>query len=129
MILAASAASAEDPPPFLLEWGEEGTADGQFQYPAGIDTDSLGNVYVGDSGNSRVQKFDANGTHLLSWGSVGTGNGQFGAGGMRGVAVGPGDEIYVVDSFNIRVQVFNNTGVFQRQFSLNPGGSSGGHLY
>lgn len=126
LILGASPASAEDPPPFLLEWGSFGAADGQFNSPGGIGTDSLGNVYVSDIGNNRVQKFDANGTHLLSWGSVGAGNGQFAAGGMRGLAVGPGDEIYVVDAFNIRVQVFNINGVFQRQFSLGPGGLPGG---
>ena len=36
-----------------------------------------GNVYVADTGNNRVQKFDASGTILTAWGSSGSANGQF----------------------------------------------------
>jgi DNA-binding beta-propeller fold protein YncE len=41
----------------LTKWGEYGTGDGHFNYPAGIAIDLNGDVYVADSGNSRVQKF------------------------------------------------------------------------
>ena len=45
--------------------------------PAGVATDLSGSVYVTDGVNSRIQKFDANGTFLTTWGSLGSGNGQF----------------------------------------------------
>ena len=37
--------------------GSEGSNDGQFKYPRGIATSPNGNIYVSDSGNSRVQIF------------------------------------------------------------------------
>ncbi|MGA7691096.1 MAG: hypothetical protein WA326_12470 [Nitrososphaeraceae archaeon] len=39
--------------------------------------DSSGDVYVADSGNNRIQKFDSDGNYITSWGSLGSGNGQF----------------------------------------------------
>ena len=43
----------------------------------GVAVDSSGNVYVADSGNNRIQKFDSNGTFITKWGSTGTADGQF----------------------------------------------------
>ncbi len=45
--------------------------------PRVIAVDSSNNVYVADSGNYRVEKFDSNGNYLTQWGSYGSGNGQF----------------------------------------------------
>jgi DNA-binding beta-propeller fold protein YncE len=43
-------------------WGSSGTGPGQFDLPFGVSVDSTtGNVYVHDSGNARVQVFDATG--------------------------------------------------------------------
>jgi DNA-binding beta-propeller fold protein YncE len=42
---------------FITKWGSEGTGEGQFNIPEGIDIDSSGNVYVADTHNSRIQKF------------------------------------------------------------------------
>ena len=49
--------------------------------------DTTGNVYVVDSGNARVQKFDNDGQFLTKWGGLGSGNGQFGFG-MYGAGLG-----------------------------------------
>ena len=35
-----------------------GPGNGQFEAPNGIAVDSLGNVYVADTNNRRLQKFD-----------------------------------------------------------------------
>jgi streptogramin lyase len=51
----------------LGAWGAYGTGIGEFKSPAGIDVDSLGNVYVADNGNDRVQKFSSSGVGLASW--------------------------------------------------------------
>lgn len=39
--------------------GMKGFGDGEFKDPRGVAVDSLGNVYVVDSGNHRVQKFSS----------------------------------------------------------------------
>jgi DNA-binding beta-propeller fold protein YncE len=51
------------------------------------------------------------------WGSVGTEAGQFNH--PRGVAVGPDGNVYVVDSDNNRVQVFDPAGTFLREWGSN----------
>lgn len=73
-----------------------GSNNGQFWAPQGVTIDSSRNVYVTDSGNNRVQKFDSNGSFITKWGSVGTGNGQFDR--PQGVAVDSSGNVYVSDS-------------------------------
>jgi streptogramin lyase len=49
---------------FLMTWGGEGTAAGQFNVPHSIVVDDAGLVYVADRSNERIQVFDAEGTYL-----------------------------------------------------------------
>jgi tripartite motif-containing protein 71 len=43
---------------FVTRWGSEGNEDGQFADPEDIAVDSkTGNVYITDTGNSRIQVF------------------------------------------------------------------------
>jgi sugar lactone lactonase YvrE len=49
--------------------GSVGAAAGQFNTPWGLGLDGLGNIYVADSGNNRIQKFDANGNFISQWGA------------------------------------------------------------
>ncbi len=58
----------ETPGTLLTQWGISGFNDGQFSSPVGVAVDNADNVYVADSGNSRVQKFTPNGTFLSAWG-------------------------------------------------------------
>ena len=62
-----------------------GSGDGQFSYPHGVAVDSSDNVYVADTSNHRIEKFDSNGTFITKLGSFGSGDGQFGS--PEGVAV------------------------------------------
>lgn len=51
----------------IKEFGALGRGKGQFTTPFGyIDVDKYGNIYVSDSDNFRIQKFDGNGKYLLS---------------------------------------------------------------
>ena len=49
---------------FLVQWGSQGTGNGQFNQPVGVAVDSNGVVYVADRGNARVQIFDSVGNWL-----------------------------------------------------------------
>lgn len=84
--------------------------DGQFNEPTAIAVDGAGNVYVADSGNHRVQKFDPNGRFLAKWGRRGSGPAQFET--PRGLTVDSKGDILVVDQGNDRVQKFTNDGRF-----------------
>ena len=84
--------------------GELGVEPGQMQLPLGVALDSGGNVYVVDSGNSRIQKFDPRGTPLAVVGSAGSGPAQFNQ--PSDIAVDGTGNIYVVDTWNHRIQKF-----------------------
>ena len=45
----------------ILMFGTNGSDDGQFDRPRGIAVDSSGDIYVADTENHRIQKFDSNG--------------------------------------------------------------------
>lgn len=97
----------------------QGTGNGQFSLPRGITRDATGNFYVVDTGNFRVEKFDASGKFLLAFGSKGTGDGQFNPINDTGVGTGPGGiavdkagNIYVADTWNHRIDKFDSTGKF-----------------
>jgi DNA-binding beta-propeller fold protein YncE len=48
--------------------GSLGAASGKFNGPTDIAFDGDGNIYVLDTGNSRIQKFDASGSFVDEWG-------------------------------------------------------------
>jgi|SRR3989344_8187672 len=56
---------------YISKWGSIGEIEEEFYYPRGIDIDAQGNVYVADSVNNRIQKFNSNGVFIRSWGSWG----------------------------------------------------------
>lgn len=112
-LLATAAAAVVTPPVFILKWGTTGSGPGQFSGPAGVAVDGAGDVYVADTGNNRVQKFDANGVFITQWGTLGSGPGQFS--GPFGIAV-RGSSVYVVDTGNDRVEVFTSGGTFVTQW-------------
>jgi len=52
----------------LDTWGEAGTSEGQFHNPRGIYVDKDQFVYITDTGNKRIQKYDETGNFLTQWG-------------------------------------------------------------
>jgi DNA-binding beta-propeller fold protein YncE len=56
---------------WVKEWGQRGTAPGEFHTPHSIATDAKGNVYVGDRENNRIQVFDGEGNFLKEWTTIG----------------------------------------------------------
>ena len=52
--------------------------DGQFDHPGDVTLDSSGELlYVTDSRNNRIQKFDSDGKFITKWGSQGITDGKF----------------------------------------------------
>jgi len=83
---------------------------GTFKSPGAVAVDSQGNIYVADSGNNQIQKFDKDGVFLTKWGKTGDGQGQFSSPG--GIAVDNAGNVYVSDSGNHRIQKFNPDGQY-----------------
>jgi DNA-binding beta-propeller fold protein YncE len=108
---------------FLGEWGGAGSADGQFNGPTAVATNSANQVYVVDSGNNRVEVFGEGGEFLAKWGSLGSGPGQFSA--PVGIAIDGDGFVYVADRDNGRVQKFNGSGEFVGQWRGAPGSELG----
>ena len=67
-------------------------------------------MYVVDEANCRVQVYDSDGTYRSTLGAGGDhcGGGADHFDRPRGVAIGPSDMIYVADSNNHRIQVFDS---------------------
>ena len=61
LALPASAAGSHGYAHYKSQWGSFGAAQGLFNSPGGLDTDSHDNVYVADFGNDRIQKFNSDG--------------------------------------------------------------------
>ncbi|MCC7181088.1 MAG: hypothetical protein IT177_22105 [Acidobacteria bacterium] len=82
--------------------------DGELGSGAGaLEVDALGNIYVADSINHRIQKFGPDGRFLWKFGGPGTAQGQFGDEvGPQGLAIDASGRLYVADTDNHRIQVF-----------------------
>lgn len=87
--------------------GQEGAAIGQFTLPESIVQDSVGNIYIADTFNDRIQKLDSYGNYIVSWGSSGSEDGQFM--GCRGLAIDAANNVYVTDVVLHRVQKFDSS--------------------
>ncbi len=104
----------------LFDLAQAGASRGQFNLPRGIAHDAQGNLYVVDTVNFRIQKFDPSGKFLSTIGNgKGNGDGQFNPFSDEAVGTGPGGiavdaagNIYVADTWNHRIEKFNSQGVF-----------------
>lgn len=92
---------------FLSTFGQIGDGSGDFNKPKGIAVDRDGHIYVVEGLHDVVQVFDDRGQFLLAFGESGTAEGQFWL--PTGIAIA-NDFIYVADSSNRRVQVFQYVG-------------------
>jgi DNA-binding beta-propeller fold protein YncE len=102
-------------PPVSAFEGGQGRERGQFDKPRGIAADAVGNLYVADWGNSRIQNFSPEGEFLKAFGKSGAGEGELRE--PNGIAVDSAGKIYVADALNHRLVRFNADGNFEKQWS------------
>jgi DNA-binding beta-propeller fold protein YncE len=91
----------------LSTFGKHGDSSGDFAQPKGVGVDEDGHVYVVDALFSRVQIFDFQGNFLLAFGAPGATPGRLWL--PSGLSIVEG-QIYVADSYNRRVQVYQFLG-------------------
>jgi DNA-binding beta-propeller fold protein YncE len=102
---------------FEIPRAEDATNQARVLFtPTNLALDSKGRLYVGDSGGSRVQVYDADGTYLRSVGEMGDSLGQFAR--VKGVAVDRDNRLYAVDAMSKVVQVFDEQGRLLTWFGL-----------
>ncbi|MGH9364499.1 MAG: NHL repeat-containing protein [Thermoanaerobaculia bacterium] len=88
---------------------------GGLKNPRSVAVDPSGNLYVADTGNSRIVKFDATGRQLAAFGKKGKGPGEFGEAWIA--AVSPQRNILVLDRETTWIQVFSPDGKFVTQIA------------
>jgi DNA-binding beta-propeller fold protein YncE len=98
---------------FQTEWRSQNTGKGQVYAPFDIARDSQGYLYVTDTINHRVLKFDDQGKFITTLGKPGVAPGEFIL--PLGVTVDNHDNLYVVDTGNLRIQQFDANGKFIKQ--------------
>jgi tripartite motif-containing protein 71 len=120
----------------LQEGGVAGGGYGQFSYPRGVATDNDGNIYVADSRNHRIQKISGkDGKFLDQFGGffdaakfangdakklIAQGEGKLNE--PNGVSFGgPDNLLYVVDTWNNRIQEFTTSGKSKKIFVSDDG--------
>jgi DNA-binding beta-propeller fold protein YncE len=92
----------------LRRFSQSGVGEDSLILPSNLALGVDGSVYVGDTGNARILKFDDRGELLQTFGSLGDMFGQFVR--PKGVAVDREDRVYVADAANSVVQIFNPAG-------------------
>src|SRR5580700_5640790 len=88
---------------YIGQWGTAGNGPGQLQEPSGIATNSLGDIFIVDSGSAFISKFAPEGKPLLSFQEDGLNHPQ-------SVAVDRGGALYVTDPVRNSVFIFMPNG-------------------
>ena len=100
--------------------GEPGTEPGQFSHPRGLAVAPDGSVFVADTLNHRLQHLTSSGEVISVWGRFADLSAGEAPGGTFnepwGVAVAPDGTVYVADTWNHRIQHFNQDGEFLNMF-------------
>jgi predicted membrane-bound mannosyltransferase/DNA-binding beta-propeller fold protein YncE len=111
----------------LQEWGtfaDQAIGDapiGTFNEPWGVAVGPDASVYVSDTWNHRVQKFSADGRPIKMWGQYGQPlpeipESKSSFWGPRGIAVDSQGHVFVADTGNKRIVVFDDDGNYITEF-------------
>jgi len=84
----------------------------QFSKTFSINIDKEGNIYILDSGNNRIQKYDKDGNHIITIGRKGKGPGELEEAQSLNVL---NDLLFISDYRNSRITIFDLDGNYVRQ--------------
>ena len=112
-------------------FGSTGSGDGELSAPVDLTFDSSGNMYVVDSGNCRIQKFDSSGNYLSQFGTCGSADGEFGDLSGSKIMIDVSGNIYVIyfdlNTLYYDIQKFDSSGNYISKFGAI--GSGNGEFY
>ena len=101
------------------QFGVKGKDISQFNALEGVAVNRQGYVYVADTKNHRIQVFNADGIYMSSFGERSKESNKKAAPGTflkpKELVFSTKDELYVLDSGNKRIQIFNTQGQFIRE--------------
>ncbi|MBN1354287.1 MAG: hypothetical protein JW994_06435, partial [Candidatus Omnitrophica bacterium] len=113
----------------ILGTGKRGRGNRQFDKPLGLALDrKTGYLYVADTNNHRIQKFDSNGLYI---GTIGTGRPGSAHNQLcypRGIDTDDESNLYVADTNNHRIQIFDKHGKHIGTIGTGIAGSSNNQL-
>ena len=99
-------------------YGSRGTRGGHFTHPRGIAISSDKHIFVTD--DHRVQKLTYDGVWVKSVGTSDKGNGTYEFNHPMGIAIhSTTGQIFIADSWNNRIQVFDNDLTFSHTITAN----------
>jgi len=94
------------------QYGSHGMGPSQFDFPAGIWIGTNGDLFVVDQKNDRIQVLDRNGV-FLRWFTLRPSPAQSSTSGLSQGVTGDGQgRLYVADTFQGQVRVYQETGMF-----------------
>ena len=97
---------------------EADKAPGNFTLfgPRDIAFDAQGNLWVTDTGDSRIQVYTKQGQFVKTVGTKGSGPGQFSE--PVGIDIGSDGSVYVADMYNGRVEILDASGAYKGEFKV-----------
>ena len=117
LAIAPQSAAQGGPRQFVLTWGSYGVGPGLFDRPVAVAANSVGEVYVGDSRQSYIQRFSPDG-HLLGM--------CLNQGEAIALAVDPRtDRVFASDPHGLGVQVYSRDLVHITGWNGSPWGGVG----
>ncbi len=101
---------------FVLAIGSEKTNEDFFQ-PKYFTLDKNGNIYILDSGNSRIQVFSPQGRFIFSFGRFGQGPGELSKDASI-IKILEDNRVYVIDNMQRRINIYDEQGKYFKSFAL-----------